>query len=182
MDKEGINFNKETFLEYMASEFPSVYNNTHSREILENIVQFAIKEKDESKGQLVAFLLDMIPEVREDEIKMFYEVDPELPSEGGKKKRKKRENTGRELWINCGESFLYFMTEKDTLKDAMEEFLCRLDSIGINHDNFGWRQLELRAGNTDPDHYYRVVERCGPGHPGGWGKEAAAEKKRKRAR
>ena len=88
------------------------------------------------------------------------------------------DNGKRELWINCGESFLYFMTQKDTIKEAMKEFLDRLDSIGVNHDNFGWSALELRAGNTDPDNYYRVIESCGPGYPGRWEKEKTAKQKR----
>lgn len=87
------------------------------------------------------------------------------------------DNGKRELWINCGESILYFMTQKDTIKEAMKEFLDRLDSIGVNHDNFGWSALELRAGNTDPDNYYRVIESCGPGYPGRWEKEKTAKQK-----
>ena len=42
---EYINgFAKNDFLQYMYREFPNVYNNSHSRELLENLVNYFIEE------------------------------------------------------------------------------------------------------------------------------------------
>ena len=57
---ESINgFAKDEFLQYMYQEFPSVYNNSHSRELLENLVNYCIEE--EFEGRLIDTLESLIP-------------------------------------------------------------------------------------------------------------------------
>ena len=59
-----------------------------------------------------------------------------------------------ELWMGLGEGFLYFNTDKTNLLDALEEFFDKLDSIGCDHDNFGWEAIELRDENGNPIEYF----------------------------
>lgn len=62
-----------------------------------------------------------------------------------------------ELWIDAGNNFLYFETDKRTIEEAFEEFRIKLDSIGCVTDNFGARcDFELREWHEDGD--YDVLE------------------------
>lgn len=55
---------KEAFLQYMFDEFPSVFSNSFSREMLENIVNYGTADNfTHTKNDLYYFLRDMIPEV-----------------------------------------------------------------------------------------------------------------------
>ena len=55
---------KEAFLQYMFQEFPSVFNNSFAREMLENIVDYGTADNfTHTKNELYYFLKDMIPEV-----------------------------------------------------------------------------------------------------------------------
>ena len=56
----------------------------------------------------------------------------------------------KELWMDLGAGFIYYKTSKTTLKEAMKEFLSKLDAIGAIHDNFGWEAVELRYEHLDP--------------------------------
>lgn len=55
---------REEFLQHMFEEFPSVFDNTFSREMLENIVDYGLSGNlPSSKNSLYYFLSDMIPEI-----------------------------------------------------------------------------------------------------------------------
>lgn len=55
---------KQAFLDYMFQEFPSVFCNSFSREMLENIVNYGTADNfTHTKNELYYFLKDMIPEV-----------------------------------------------------------------------------------------------------------------------
>ena len=55
---------KEAFLQYMFQEFPSVFNNSFAREMLENIVDYGTADNfTHTKNELYYFMKDMIPEV-----------------------------------------------------------------------------------------------------------------------
>ena len=56
-------FARDEFLQYMFEEFPSAFENPFSRELLENVVDYGIKNKTESKNSLYYYLSGMIPEV-----------------------------------------------------------------------------------------------------------------------
>ena len=61
-----------------------------------------------------------------------------------------------ELWINAGNNFLYFSTDKTTIEEAFEEFKDKLDSVGCITDNFGAQcDFELRRFH---DGDYDVIE------------------------
>ena len=64
MDKEGL-------MNYIKKEFPGVIDNHWNYELLENIINFGIENKNYSVGQLVNFLDEMIPEITLKEIKRF---------------------------------------------------------------------------------------------------------------
>lgn len=59
-----------------------------------------------------------------------------------------------ELWINLGYGFLYIDTSSTTLPDALGEFLYKLDYVGLNYDNFGWQEIELRDENGNTIEYF----------------------------
>ena len=55
---------KDEFLQHMFEEFPTVFNNTFSRTMLENIVNYGTADNfTHTKNELYCFLEDMIPEV-----------------------------------------------------------------------------------------------------------------------
>lgn len=54
---------KEQFLQHMYDGFPTVFNNTFSRTMLENIVEYGVNHHTVSKNGLYYYLRDMIPEV-----------------------------------------------------------------------------------------------------------------------
>lgn len=57
-------FAKEAFLQHMFEEFPSVFDNTFAREMLENIVDYGTADNfTHTKNDLFYFLMDMIPEI-----------------------------------------------------------------------------------------------------------------------
>lgn len=70
---EYINgFAKEDFLEYMYNQFPAIYNNTHSRELLENIVDYCTTDNfTHTKNELIYTLEKLIPEITGKELLEF---------------------------------------------------------------------------------------------------------------
>lgn len=70
---EYINgFAKEDFLEYMYNQFPAIYNNTHSRELLENIVDYCATDNfTHTKNELIYTLEKLIPEITGKELLEF---------------------------------------------------------------------------------------------------------------
>lgn len=67
---------RNEFLQHMYDEFPSVFNNAFSREMLENIVDYGTSNCAGSKNRLYYFLKDMIPEVELKDLIPF--IDKEL--------------------------------------------------------------------------------------------------------
>lgn len=70
---EYINgFAKEDFLEYMYNQFPAIYNNTHSRELLENIVDYCTTDNfTHTKNELIYTLEKLIPKITGKELLEF---------------------------------------------------------------------------------------------------------------
>ena len=61
---ECINgFARDEFLQHMYEVFPSVFNNSFSREMLENIVDYGVNNHSVTKNGLYYFLKDVVPEV-----------------------------------------------------------------------------------------------------------------------
>lgn len=66
-------FAREEFLQYMFNEFPSVFNNTFSRTMLENIVDSGINFHSTSKNSLYYYLKDMVPEVEPNDLIPYFD-------------------------------------------------------------------------------------------------------------
>lgn len=63
---------KDKFLQHMFEEFPTVFNNTFSRTMLENIVDYGTADNfTHSKNALYYFLQDMIPEIESKDLIPF---------------------------------------------------------------------------------------------------------------
>lgn len=69
-------FAKNDFLQYMYQTFPSVYNNAHSRELLENTVDYCIEEEGENEGRLIDTLENLIPEITHNEVTRYFDNRP----------------------------------------------------------------------------------------------------------
>ncbi|WP_304818925.1 LPD11 domain-containing protein [uncultured Clostridium sp.] len=67
-------FAKNEFLQYMYSEFPSVYHNSHSRELLENVINYCTSNTFDVKNKLVPTLEILIPEIKKNEIIRFVDA------------------------------------------------------------------------------------------------------------
>lgn len=63
-------FDKAKFVEYMEKHFNG-FSNSFLRELIENIIDYALKNKQCSKDQFVYFISDLLPEVEFGEVAMF---------------------------------------------------------------------------------------------------------------
>lgn len=66
----GIEMNRQEFEQYLYEEFPSVFENSFSREMLSNILDYAETIGDENEQYL--FLGNMIPQVSERELRSVF--------------------------------------------------------------------------------------------------------------
>jgi hypothetical protein len=87
-------FDEKGFLEYLEREFPTVFTNSFTRELVENVIDYAIKYEQVSKDQICCFLQNMLPEIDFGEIAMFVE-DGSLTESGQREKKKAMEEKGR---------------------------------------------------------------------------------------
>ena len=69
-------FRKEDFMSYLRDTFEG-FNNSFLRETVENIIDYAMANENTSKGQLVYFLYDILPELELGEI-AYFESDENL--------------------------------------------------------------------------------------------------------
>lgn len=63
--------NKEGLMTYIKEEFPGTIDKHWNWNLLENIIDYGMENKNYSKGQLKNFLNEMIPEVTLEEIEQF---------------------------------------------------------------------------------------------------------------
>lgn len=56
------------FMEWMEDEFPEPMSNSFARELVENIVRFAYKERGHSSWWAIDMIADLIPEVEYEEL------------------------------------------------------------------------------------------------------------------
>ena len=68
-------FARDEFLQHMFEEFPSVFNTSFSREMLENIVDFGKSNYTVSKNSLYYFLKAMVPEVEPNDLIPYIDKD-----------------------------------------------------------------------------------------------------------
>ena len=66
-------FNRDEFIEYMREEFPEPMNYHFTYDLLENIVDFVIGlcEHDDAPENIVPNLIELIPEVKTEEVERF---------------------------------------------------------------------------------------------------------------
>lgn len=69
-------FAKDEFLQHMYQEFPGAYYNTHSRELLENLVDYCIEQNNQNAVKLIDTLENLIPEVTHNEITRYFDNKP----------------------------------------------------------------------------------------------------------
>ena len=72
LDKNGLT-------QFMYSEFPTVYNNAHSRELLENSIDSVLETTSPSKNSLFYNLKKVIPEITDEELIKY--IDPNILTE-----------------------------------------------------------------------------------------------------
>ena len=61
----------DELMHYLKAEFPSVFNNHFTYELVENLVDYAYKTHGHSKGSARAIVCEILPEVDEEELKQF---------------------------------------------------------------------------------------------------------------
>lgn len=69
-------FNDEGFMAYVEYQFPGVFSRSggsFTRELLENLIEYAHKHEQVGKDQFCVFLSDLIPEVEMGEVAAFME-------------------------------------------------------------------------------------------------------------
>ncbi len=64
-------FDKQGFIKYMYEQFPTVFENSFTREFLDNLVNMAVKRFGHSKNATSFFLSYILPEVEFEEVKQF---------------------------------------------------------------------------------------------------------------
>ncbi len=65
---------KKDFVRYMEDEYPSVYNKSHARDLLVNLVDFVYREHGITAYSAISSLADIIPEVNEEDLEMFLPI------------------------------------------------------------------------------------------------------------
>ena len=68
-------FNKEGFMSWLKEEFPGVIDTHWNYDLVENIIDYALENKNASKDQLAFFISDMLPEVEYTEVAKFCDKD-----------------------------------------------------------------------------------------------------------
>ncbi len=68
--------NKKELLEFMFSEFPTVYNNCHARDLLENSIDYILKTTLPYENSLFYNLKSIIPEITDSELIEY--IDPNI--------------------------------------------------------------------------------------------------------
>lgn len=69
-------FNKDGFMAYMSYALPRAFpreGDTFTRQLLENLIEYAHKHEQVSKDQFCEFLSDLIPEIEMGEVAAFME-------------------------------------------------------------------------------------------------------------
>lgn len=64
-------FDKDNFMSWLKEEFPGVVDTHWNWDLVENIIDYAIKNKKVTKDQLPYFISDILPEVEFLEVARF---------------------------------------------------------------------------------------------------------------
>lgn len=120
---------REEFLQHMFEEFPSVFNNTFSREMLENIVDYGLSGNlPSSKNSLYYFLKDMIPEIEQKDLLPY--MDSNMLT---------NEVLGQSTADGIEDSLIKPIHSMDDLRDYLESDGWWIEECGIGMDGHpGW--------------------------------------------
>lgn len=65
-------FDKEKCLQWIKEEFPGCLDNHFNYDLMENLIDWAMENKNVSKNQMINFLVDIVPEITMEEWQQFY--------------------------------------------------------------------------------------------------------------
>lgn len=65
-------FDKEKCLKWIKEHFPGCIDNHFNYDMMENLIDWAMKNKNFSKNQMINFLMEIVPEIYEEEWQQFY--------------------------------------------------------------------------------------------------------------
>lgn len=68
-------FNKEGFMKWLKEEFPGVIDTHWNYDLVENIIDYAMENKNTNDDELAIFLSSMLPEIEYIEIAKFCDED-----------------------------------------------------------------------------------------------------------
>lgn len=68
-------FDKDGFMSWLKEEFPGVVDTHWNWNLVENIIDYAIDNKNSSDDELAIFLSSMLPEIEYTEIAKFCDKD-----------------------------------------------------------------------------------------------------------
>lgn len=68
-------FNKEGFMKWLKEEFPGVIDTHWNYDLVENIIDYAMENKNTGDDELAIFLSSMLPEIEYIEIAKFCDED-----------------------------------------------------------------------------------------------------------
>ena len=119
-------FARKEFLQHMFEEFPSAFNNSFSREMLENIVDYGLSVKHHpSKNSLYYFLTDVIPEIEPKDLLPY--MDSNMLT---------REILARNNTCLAEDRAIHSMAD---LRDYLESYGWWIEECGIGPDDHaGW--------------------------------------------
>lgn len=103
-------FNDEGFMAYMSYAFPDVFTgkgSSFTRDLLENLIEYAHKYEQVSKDQFCVFLSDLIPEVEMGEVATFMDDDCLTASYGIAEKRRVMEEKDIRVEISDGVTHVF---------------------------------------------------------------------------
>lgn len=108
-------FNNEGFMAYIAYQFPGVFagnGSSFTRELLENLIEYAMKYEHVSKDQFCEFLADLLPEVEMGEVAAFMEDGCLTTTYGIAEKRRVMEEKDIQVNVENGVAHVFVNGEE----------------------------------------------------------------------
>lgn len=103
-------FNDEGFMAYVEYQFPGVFSRSggsFTRELLENLIEYAHKHEQVGKDQFCDFLSSLLPEIEMGEVAAFMEDDCLTASYGIAEKRRVMEERDIRVEVTDGVTHVF---------------------------------------------------------------------------
>lgn len=103
-------FNDEGFMAYVEYQFPGVFSRSggsFTRELLENLIEYAHKHEQVGKDQFCDFLSSLLPEMEMGEVAAFMEDDCLTASYGIVEKRRVMEERDIRVEVTDGVTHVF---------------------------------------------------------------------------